>query len=289
MFGGIEAGGTKFICAVADEDLTIIERKSFKTTTPKETMNQVIDFFKTYQSELRVIGIGSFGPIDLNKASNTYGYITSTPKLAWQNFNFLEVLENNFSIPFVWTTDVNAAAYGEFCHGNGVDYQSLVYFTIGTGVGGGAIQNGEFIQGFSHPEMGHMLIQPHSKDTFEGNCAFHKSCLEGMASGPAIEKRLGVKGQDLSADHEYWEIEADYIAQCAYNTTLVLAPEKLIFGGGVMQQEHMIKKVRKKFEQKMNGYVTYPDLETYIQTPKLGNNAGIIGCLALAKEKFNKD
>lgn len=284
MFGGIEAGGTKFICAVSDNELHVINKESFETTTPKETMKKVISFFKPYTAELKAIGVGSFGPINIDSESPQYGYITSTPKLVWQEFDFVGTLKDALNLPIAWTTDVNAAAYGEYKLGHGVAKNNLVYYTIGTGVGGGAVQNGQFISGFSHPEMGHMLIAPHSNDDFIGCCPFHQTCLEGMASGPAIEKRLGKKGQDLSEDDPFWEIEADYIAQCAYNTTLMLSPELLIFGGGVMQQEKMIQKVRNLFEEKMNGYVSYPSIEEYIQTPKLGNNAGIMGCLQLAKD-----
>lgn len=282
MFGGIEAGGTKFICAVSDEKLNIIKRESFPTTIPEETMTQVIHFFQEYKDDLKSIGIGSFGPIDINEKSDTYGFITSTPKKSWENFDFVSCLKKQFNIPIAFTTDVNAAAYGEFKHGNGKGKNSLVYYTIGTGVGGGAIQNGKFIQGFSHPEMGHMLIQPHSEDSFEGTCPFHGNCLEGMAAGPAIEKRLGIKGQDLPENHAFWDVEADYIAQCAYNTTLMLSPDIIIFGGGVMQQEHMIKRVHKAFEKRLNNYVSHPDLKDYIVTPKLAGNAGIVGCLSLA-------
>ena len=284
MLGGIEAGGTKFICAVSDSELNIINKKSFETTTPKETMEQVMSFFELYSEELEVIGVGSFGPIGIDEESQEYGYITSTPKLAWQQFDFVGMLKKVLNIPVVWTTDVNAAAYGEYKLGHGVSKSSLVYYTIGTGVGGGGIQNDQFISGFSHPEMGHMLIQPHSNDSFTGCCPFHGTCLEGMASGPAIEKRLGRKGQDLLEDDPYWDIEAEYIAQCAYNTTLMLSPEIIIFGGGVMQQEHMIKKVRKLFKEKMNDYVEYPKIEEYLVTPRLKNNAGIMGCLQLAKD-----
>ena len=285
MFGGIEAGGTKFVCAVSDDELNIIKKSSFKTTTPEETMAEVISFFKPFQSEMKAIGVGSFGPINIDETSADYGKITSTPKIAWQYFDFFGTLKEHFSVPIIWTTDVNAAAYGEYRHGNGIRNKSLVYFTIGTGIGGGAIQNDQFIQGFSHPEMGHMLVKQHPDDDFKGACPFHNSCLEGMAAGPAIEKRLGIKGQDLSENHPYWSIEADYIAQCAYNTTLMLSPDIIVFGGGVMQQNHMIEKVRQLFEKKMNDYTMYPDIDSYIVTPKLGNEAGIIGCLSLAKDK----
>lgn len=282
-YGSIEAGGTKFVCAVGDEAFNIVERIVFPTTTPQETMPQVITFFQKYATALKSIGIGSFGPIDLQKNSTTYGFITSTPKIPWQNFDFLGELKQYFSLPLAWTTDVNAAAYGEYVIGSGQDVNSLVYYTIGTGIGGGAIQNDQLIEGFSHPEMGHMQIKPHPADDFAGSCPFHRDCLEGMAAGPAIEKRLGIRGETLAENDSFWEIEANYLAQCVYNTTLLLRPQRIILGGGVMMQQHLLEKVRADFEKLINGYVSLPNLKEYIVTPQLKNNAATIGCFALAK------
>ncbi|BBN98049.1 fructokinase ScrK [Sporolactobacillus terrae] len=285
VLGSIEAGGTKFVCAIGNTDLEIIERVSFPTTTPDGTMKRVVDFFTQYKNELEGIGVGSFGPIDIHHESDTYGYITSTPKSAWQNFDFVGTLKKAFNgIPVAWTTDVNAACYGEFVAGRGTGLNSVVYYTIGTGVGAGALQDGIFVEGFSHPEMGHMLVRHHPEDNFEGNCPFHHDCLEGMAAGPAIEKRVGRKGQELSEDDPVWAIEASYIAQCAYNTTLILSPDVIIFGGGVMKQEHLMHKVRKLFSEMINGYVETPSLDQYLVTPKLEDNAGTVGCLALARD-----
>lgn len=288
LYGAIEAGGTKFVCAIGNDELEILERVSFPTTTPEETMKVVINYFKRYSDQLESIGVGSFGPIDIHCKSKTYGYVTSTPKSAWQNFDFVGTLKKQFNLPIAWTTDVNAACYGEYISGYGKGLSSVVYYTIGTGIGGGALQNGNFIEGFSHSEMGHMLVKRHSEDNFSGNCPFHQDCLEGMAAGPAIEKRSGVKGQNLSENDPIWEMEAFYIAQCVYNTTLMFSPEVIIFGGGVMKQKQMIKKVQEKFIELINGYVDIPPIEEYIVTPKLADNAGITGCLALAKDiKFH--
>ncbi|MCD5002825.1 ROK family protein [Enterococcus saccharolyticus] len=283
LYGSIEAGGTKFVCAIGNESLEIVERVSFPTTVPEETMTQVIDFFNNYKEELVAIGVGSFGPIDIHQDSETYGFITSTPKLAWQNYDFVGALKAAFDVPVAWTTDVNAAAYGEYVFGNGKGLSSVVYYTIGTGVGGGALQEGRFVEGFSHPEMGHMMVVPHADDDFAGSCPFHGNCLEGMAAGPAVEKRNGRKGQDIPEDDPFWEIEASYIAQCAYNTTLMLSPDVIIFGGGVMKQRHMVEKVHQAFKKLLNGYVKTPELDKYIVTPALEDNAGTLGCLALAK------
>lgn len=282
LLGSIEAGGTKFICGVGTDDLKIIERVSFPTTTPDETMALVIAFFKKY--ELKAIGIGSFGPIDIHPTSPTYGYITSTPKLAWQNYDFVGEMKKHFDVPIAWTTDVNAAAYGEYVAGSAKDLNSCVYYTIGTGVGAGAIQADHFIEGFSHPEMGHMIIRRHQEENFEGSCPFHNDCLEGLAAGPALEKRTGEKGQNLSEEDSVWDLEAYYIAQAAYNTTLMLAPEVIIFGGGVMKQRHMLAKVHQEFEKLLNGYVQTPPLKEYIVRPALEDDPGTIGCLALAKK-----
>ncbi|MHC5248569.1 fructokinase ScrK [Enterococcus sp. LJL90] len=284
MYGSIEAGGTKFVCAVANEELEILERVSFPTTIPEETMGLVIEFFQKYAAELKGIGIGSFGPIDIHRDSPTYGFITSTPKISWQNFDFVGSMKKAFSLPIAWTTDVNAAAYGEYVFGKGQGLSSVVYYTIGTGVGGGALQNGQFVEGFSHPEMGHMMVVPHPDDSFKGSCPFHGNCLEGMAAGPAVEKRNGKKGQDIPETDPFWDMEAYYIAQCAYNTTLMLSPDVIIFGGGVMKQRHMVEKVHQAFTKLINGYVKTPPLADYIVTPELEDNAGTLGCLALAKE-----
>ena len=282
LYGSIEAGGTKFVCAVGDEELTILERVSFPTTTPEETMAQVIAFFQQY--ELAAIGIGSFGPIDVHRDSPTYGYITSTPKLAWQNYDFVGTMKQHFPLPLAWTTDVNAAAYGEYVAGAGVGRTSVVYYTIGTGVGGGALQEGRFVEGFSHPEMGHMLVRRHPEDTFAGSCPFHHDCLEGMAAGPALEGRSGTKGKDLAADDPIWAMEAYYIAQCCYNTTLMLAPDVIVLGGGVMKQPQLLPMIRTAFSELLQGYVKTPPLEQYLVAPALADNPGTIGCLALARE-----
>lgn len=283
-FGAIEAGGTKFVCSIGDQHTHIIKRVSFPTTTPEETLQQTIDFFLPYKEDLASIGIGSFGPIDIHPESPTYGHITKTPKEGWQFVDFVGTLKKHFPIPMAWTTDVNAAIYGEYVAGAAQSADSAVYFTIGTGIGGGAIQHGQFIEGFSHPEMGHMLVLPHADDAFTGACPFHKYCLEGMAAGPAIQKRFGRPGFELAEDDPYWEAEAYYLAQCAYSMTLILSPEKIIFGGGVMKQPQLLPLIHQAFAQLLNDYIETPPLEEYIVTPALEDNAATIGCLKLAQD-----
>lgn len=281
-YGSIEAGGTKFVCAVADEDLRIVERVSLPTLSPEATLKQVFDFFDRYQ--LKALGVGSFGPIDVNHKSSRYGYITSTPKKGWTNMNLLGMLKARYSIPIAWTTDVNAAAYGEIHLGAGKGTQSCIYLTVGTGIGGGAVVDGTVLQGFSHPEMGHITVQRYPNDTLECVCPYHDNCLEGLAAGPALEKRTGIKGQLLEAEHDAWTIEAFYLAQALMNYTLVLSPEKIILGGGVMKQAHLFPKIRESLAQQLGGYVSLPALDEYLVGCDLGDNSGTMGCLLFAKE-----
>jgi len=283
--GAIEAGGTKFVCAIGNEKGEIFEKTSFPTTTPYETMKKIYDFFDN--KEIEALGIGSFGPIDPDKRSKTYGYITTTPKPHWGNFNILGELKKRYGeLPMSFDTDVNGAALGEATFGAARGLDSCVYFTIGTGIGAGALIDGNLVHGLLHPEMGHMLITPRKGDTYEGKCPFHKNCLEGMASGPAIEERWGIKAFGLPVDHKAWELEAHYIAQGLMNTILILSPKKIILGGGVMKQKQLFPLIHKEVKTLLNGYVDKKEIleniEDYIIYPELGDNAGICGALALA-------
>jgi fructokinase len=282
LYGAIEAGGTKFVCAVGNENGEIVERLTIPTMTPDETMPQVIDFFHQY--ELKAIGIGSFGPVDLNIQSPTYGSITTTPKLAWRNYPLLKVIKDAFSVPVGFQTDVNAAALGELHFGAAKGLDSCLYLTVGTGIGGGAVVNGKVVQGLSHPEMGHIYIRRHPNDPYEGKCPYHRDCLEGLAAGPAIEERWGKKGQELECQKEVWEIEAYYLAQALAQYILILSPQKIILGGGVMKQTQLFPLIRQNVQELINGYVELEDLESYIVPPGLGDNAGITGALVLAYE-----
>ena len=283
MYGAIEAGGTKFVLSVGDESLEIIDQLTIPTVSPEETMPLVIEFFKQFEKNLLAIGIGSFGPIDVNPESSTYGFITQTPKLKWRNYDFLGNIQKAFpNVKTAWTTDVNASAYGEYAVRDGVE--NLVYYTVGTGVGGGGVKQGKFVEGISHPEMGHIPVKKHADDSFDGHCPSHGDCLEGLASGPAVEARFEKSAKDVPADDPYWDIQAYYIAQSAYTTTLLLAPEMIIYGGGVMKVEGLLEKVRLAFDKLNQGYMSTPDLEKYIVSPKLEDSAATIGCFAMAKE-----
>ncbi|MFD2114885.1 ROK family protein [Paenibacillus yanchengensis] len=281
--GAVEAGGTKFVCGIGNEFGEIEKRISFPTEQPEETLAQVIDFFAG--EDIAAIGIGTFGPIDIDKQSKTYGHVTTTPKPGWANYPFLGRLQQAFSVPFGFDTDVNAAALGEATWGAAKGLDSCVYYTIGTGVGVGVYAEGKLIHGMLHPEGGHVLTRRHPEDSFAGVCPYHGDCLEGMAAGPALEKRWNVKGAELPVDHPAWEIEAFYIGQALSATILMLSPKKIILGGGVMKQHQLFPLIHKQVQKNLNGYVQSSlitdQIAQYITAPGLGDNAGLCGSLAL--------
>lgn len=286
-YGSIEAGGTKFVLAIADEHFNIIKKCKFATTTPQETISKTIKYFK--ENRVSAIGLGSFGPIDLNLSSKTYGYITSTPKVGWKNINLVGQLKEALDIPIYFTTDVNASAYGEM---KNTGIKNLVYLTIGTGIGGGAIQDGYFIGGIGHSEMGHQRINRHRDDlTFEGSCPFHGDCLEGVAAGPSLEARTGILGEKIPSDDPIWDILSYYIAQAAINATLTLAPECIILGGGVMEKPNMISLIQKQFISMLNNYIDLPcSVEKYIRLPTVKENgSATLGNFYLAYSLFTKE
>jgi len=284
LLGAIEAGGTKFVCGVGTVDGQVVDRVSFPTTTPEETMKRVIDYFKT--KDISAMGVGSFGPVDPLKDSPTYGYITSTPKPHWGGYNLLGELKKHFNVPMEFDTDVNGAALGEAKFGAARGLLSCMYITVGTGIGAGALVDGKLVHGLSHPEMGHILVRRHPEDTYEGKCPYHKDCLEGLAAGPSIEARWSVKGSELSTDHPGWEMIAYYLAQALMNYILILSPEKMIMGGGVMKQKQLFPLIHRNLTEILNGYIQndaiLKNIEEYIVYPELGDHAGLCGALALA-------
>lgn len=289
-YGAIEAGGTKFVCAVGNgPDDLYIER--FDTTTPEETISNAIDFFKEQNSrnKLSAIGIGSFGPIDLNEHSDNYGYITSTPKPDWSQTDFVGAIKNEFDIPIGFDTDVNAAALGEHHWGKAKGLTDFLYLTIGTGVGGGGMLNGKLMHGLVHPEMGHVFIPLNSEDQYKGACPFHNNrCFEGLASGPAIEERWGKSASDLGTSHEAWNLEAHYISLALVDYICTLSPQRIIIGGGVMGQKQLFPLIHEKVGAMLNNYIQSPEIinniANYIVSPGLGNRAGVLGALALAMQ-----
>ena len=287
LYGGIEAGGTKFVCALGTGPDDIRAETRFPTTNPEETFGRAIDFFNAHD-EVAAIGVGSFGPIDPRPGTPTFGFITSTPKPGWQDTDFVGTLETAFDVPVGFDTDVNAAALGEHRWGAAQGLETFIYLTIGTGIGGGAMVEGEMLHGVMHPEMGHIRI-PHDRerDPFEGGCPYHGDCLEGLANGPAIEARWGVRGEHLPQDHPAWDLEATYLAHALVNYTLTLAPQRIIMGGGVMAQEQLFPLIRAKVVALLNGYFQVAEvterIDEYIVPPALGGRAGVLGAIALAQ------
>lgn len=285
--GALEAGGTKMVCAIGDEQGNIFDRVSFPTLKPEETMGNLIDYFKG--KDIEALGIGSFGPLCLDPDAAEFGAITTTPKLPWRDFPLRKAFLDALGVPVGIDTDVNAAALGEATYGAGKGLDSLVYYTIGTGVGGGALVDGRLIHGLVHPEMGHMLLRPDPRDPApHGFCPYHDGCLEGMANGPAIEKRWGVSAKELPEDHIAWDIEVEYLAQMCVNTIVTLSPKRIVLGGGVMHQMHLFPKIRRRTLELLNGYVADPavleQIDGYIVPPGLGDNAGAVGSLLLGVE-----
>lgn len=287
LYGGIEAGGTKFVCAVgaSSDDLREVR---FQTTTPDETIDHAIEFFRRQRESIAAIGIGSFGPIDLHRDSPTYGFITTTPKPGWANVDLVGKVQRALNVPVEFDTDVNVAALGEHRWGAAQGMDTFIYLTIGTGIGGGGLVGGKLMHGLIHPEMAHSYL-PHdrTRDPFAGTCPFHGDCFEGLASGPAIEKRWGARGETLPIDHPAWELEADYIALALMNYICILSPQRIILGGGVMEQAQLFPMIRRKVQQMLNGYIQSPEIleriDNYIVPPGLGKRAGVLGAIALAQ------
>jgi len=291
--GGLEAGGTKMVCAIGNEKGELEKRVSFSTRGPKETMEDLITFFQN--EKIDALGIGCFGPIDPVKGSATYGYITSTPKPGWRDFSIVSRLEEALGVPVGFDTDVNSSVLGEVTFGSSKELHTVVYVTIGTGIGAGVYMNGRLMHGNMHPEAGHMILRKSQADSFGGCCPFHGDCFEGLASGPAIEKRYGKPAIELTSCDHVWELEAEYIAQAVMTYTLCYAPQRIILSGGVMHQEQLFPLIRKAFTEKLAGYICtkeVQDAEQYIVPCSLQDNQGALGCLELARlawmEKYSE-
>lgn len=282
--GALEAGGTKMVCAIGDDTGKIFEQISIPTKTPEETVPEIIDYFRNAQIE--ALGIGCFGPIDPDKRSNTYGYITSTPKLAWADYNIVGAFEKELNCPVGFDTDVNGSVLGEVTFGQAKGKSCVVYVTIGTGVGAGIYIEGKLLHGMLHPEAGHVMIQRREGDNYQGKCPYHKTCLEGMAAGPAVEERWGRKAIELKDRREVWDLEAYYIAQALTGYILTLSPEMIILGGGIMHQEQLFPMIRGYVKEMLGGYIKTEELEnmeSYIVPASLNDDQGIMGALELGR------
>lgn len=285
--GALEAGGTKMVCAIGDETGKIEERISIPTKTPQETIPLLIDFYQ--KRGIDALGIGCFGPLELNPQSEKYGYITTTTKEAWRNFDFLGSMKRALKCPVGFDTDVNGSVLGEVTFGQAKGKNCVLYLTIGTGVGAGIYIEGKLLHGMLHPEAGHVLITKRESDAYKGKCPYHKNCLEGLAAGPALEERFGKKAAELADVKEVWDLEADYIAQALTGYILTLSPEMLILGGGVMHQEQLFPLIRQKVTEYLGGYVNteeLKDMDHYIVPASLNDDQGIMGCLELARREL---
>ncbi len=291
LFGGIEAGGTKIVCAVGTGPDDLRAETRFPTTTPDDVLARITYFFRDQQAvaPLSAIGIGSFGPVSLTPGKPDYGYITSTPKPGWRDADLAGAVERALNLPVGFDTDVNVAALGEWRWGAAQGLDTFLYITVGTGVGGGGLSNGRMMHGLIHPEMGHIRI-PHDlqADPFPGYCPYHGDCLEGLVSGPSMRARWGVPAETLPPDHPAWALEAHYLALACVNFICTLSPQRIILGGGVMTQPHIFPAIRHEVQVLLSGYVQAGEIitdaiETYIVPPALGGRAGVLGAIALAE------
>lgn len=292
VWGGIEAGGTKFVCAVGTGPEDVQAEVQFPTTTPAETLGRAIAFFQAQQErglDLAGVGIGSFGPLDPDPASPTFGHITTTPKPGWAWVDVVGTVRGALGVPVRFDTDVNAAALGEARWGVAQGLHTFLYLTVGTGIGGGGLVHGNLLHGLVHPEMGHIRI-PHDwqEDPYPGCCPYHGDCLEGLASGPALEGRWGQRGEALPPDHPAWDLEARYLALALVDFICTLSPQRILLGGGVMRQRHLFPRIRRAVQDLLAGYIRAralsEEVEAYIAPPGLGDRAGVLGALALAAQ-----
>jgi fructokinase len=287
MYGGIEAGGTKVVCAVGTGPGDLHSEERFPTTSPDQTLGRAIAFFRQ-AAPVRAVGVASFGPLDPNPASPTFGTITSTPKPNWAQTDVVGPLRAALNVPIAFDTDVNGAALGEWRWGAARGLATVLYLTIGTGIGGGGLVNGALMHGLVHPEMGHIRI-PHdwNRDPYPGGCPYHGDCLEGLAAGPAIAERWGEPAETLPADHPAWDLEAEYLAAALHDFICTLSPQRIIIGGGVMQRPQLLPLVRVKVHASLGGYVQAEaivnDIDAYVVAPALGARAGVLGAIALAE------
>jgi fructokinase len=297
LYGGIEAGGTKFICMVGTGPQDIVAETRIITAGSDETIQQTVNFFRPYAEErlLASIGIATFGPIDLDPQSPTYGYITTTPKPEWNQVDLLGIIRRSLRLPVVFDTDVNAAAFGEqYWSPENRSVDPFLYVTVGTGIGVGVLANGRPIHGLIHTEAGHIAI-PHrwESDPFPGVCPYHGDCLEGLASGLSMARRWGLPAETLPHDHPGWDLEADYIALALVNLIYAYSPRRIILGGGVARHPGLHEKVRDRVRQVLNGYIHSPmvkeRISEYIIPPTLGNRSGVLGAIAMAIDLVRRE
>ena len=287
--GALEAGGTKMVCAIGDETGKIYDQVSIPTETPDVTIPKLIEYFE--KNTVDALGIASFGPVELDPKAPNYGYITTTTKVAWRNFDMAGSFARALKCPIGFDTDVNGSVLGEVTFGQARGKSCVIYLTIGTGVGAGIYIEDKLLHGMLHPEAGHVLIEKRNGDAYAGKCPYHRNCLEGLAAGPALEERWGKKAVDLADKTEVWQLEADYIAQALTGYVLTLSPEMIILGGGVMHQKQLFPLIRAKVTEFLGGYIQAEelrDMDHYIVPASLHDDQGIMGCLELARRALQK-
>jgi fructokinase len=285
VYGGIEAGGTKWVCAIGTAPDDVRATETIPTTAPRETIDRAVAFFER-EGPVDAIGIGSFGPVDLAPSSRTWGHITTTSKPGWAHTDVGPEIGRRLSVPVAFDTDVNAAAVGEHRWGAAQGLDTFCYVTVGTGIGGGAIVGGKLVHGLVHPEFGHLRIpHEHERDPFPGVCPYHGDCWEGLASGPAIESRWASPPAGLGVDHPAWALEAHYLALGLVSAICILSPERIVLGGGVMNASGILQLVRGEIASLLNGYVENDALaaDDYVMLPALGHRSGVLGAIALAE------
>lgn len=295
LFGAIEGGGTKFVCAVGASTSDVYESSTFSTTDPQSTLAACVDFFSEAEKKfgrIDVLGCGCFGPLDLRIGSATYGHMLATPKPMWSRADLLGPLRMRFNVPIAIDTDVNCAALAEWSLGAGQGLGSMAYVTVGTGIGAGIAPSGAGIRRLMHAEMGHVMVRRNPHDSFLGSCPFHDDCVEGLASGPAIRLRWGRELGELAQDHEAWPMIGGYLGQLAATMTLILSVERIVFGGGVMANGLLLPHIRQAAWASLNNYLELLQqreaFNSYIVTPALGTRAGILGAMLLAESQVSK-
>lgn len=286
-YGGVEGGGTKFVCAIGSSDGTIVAQERFQTEDPAVTLANAIGFFRDHPQKVAAIGIGTFGPIELRHNQPNYGWITATPKIAWRNTDVVGPFAKVLNVPVAFDTDVNAAALGEWTFGALKGRDVGIYITVGTGIGGGVIVNGKPLHGLAHPEMGHIHVTHDlARDPYAGHCPYHGDCLEGLASGPALGERYGIAGEALADSHEGFALVAHYVAQALTTFTFAIAPERIVVGGGLGARPGFLELVRNDMRALGGGYppasLVVDTLEDFVVTPGLDNRSGVLGSIALA-------
>jgi fructokinase len=290
LLAAVEAGGTKVLALLATGPDDTVAELIIPTTTPDETIGAVVDFFSTQAAAGNVPvagGIASFGPVELRRSHERYGWITTTPKPGWSNTDVLGPIRNVLGVPVGFDTDVNGAVLGEGRWGAARGLETFVYVTLGTGIGGGAVVNGRIAHGLVHAEMGHVHVPRHDADDYRGRCPFHEDCLEGMASGPALEERFGSRVESLEgADRDRAvRLTAWYVAAGLRSIVYTLAPQRIIVGGGVASLSGLIPEVRRRLVEFLGGYPPLPEHGSvdFVVPPGLGAMAGPAGALVLAE------